>query len=565
MRPLTRRQALSWGLLAPMSLGASPAQPAAAGIKADLLVVNATILTMDESSPTASALAVSGGRILAVGSRDELMGLKGPHTEVLDLKGLTVLPGFIDAHCHPGETEELFDVNADVRTVAEIQQRLRAKAQTTPPGQWVRAFKFDDTKLADGRVLSRADLDAAVPDHPVRVDHRGGHTSWFNSRAFALAGITASTADPSNGRFYKDDHGQLQGEVAERARDVFDTVGVFASFSEDEVRTRYQQATAFFSKKLVAAGLTSVHDAWTVPEKLRAYQDSDANGELYHRATVMPVGMGERSLYALLSEAGVMSGLGNERVRIGAVKFWADGSASERTMRMSTPFVGKPNDYGILVMDQQEIHAAVERAHRHGWQVAIHANGDVAIDMVLNAYERVQSLWPLPDRRHRIEHCTYVTPALVKRIKDTGSIPTPFWTYVYYHGEKWAAYGDDKLRSFFAHRWFLDAGIKVPGASDYSPGPFEPMMALQSLVTRTDSRGHVWGANQRVSIAEALRIATINGAFASKEEHLKGSLTPGKVADFVVLGQNPLTVDPFALKDIPIVRTVVNGKTVFAA
>jgi len=316
------------------------------------------------------------------------------------------------------------------------------------------------------------------------------------------------------------------------------------------------------SQKLVSAGLTSVHDAWCVKEKLTAYQDCLADHSLLHRATAMPVGFGSESPYQHLKQAGIRTGAGNELFRIGAVKFVADGSAGERTMRMSTPFVGKPNDYGILVMDQAQIHDAVEEAHRRGWQVGIHANGDVAIDMVLNAYERVLKRWPAPDRRHRIEHCTYVTPSLVQRIKDTGSIPTPFWTYVYYHGEKWAAYDDEKMRSFFAHRWFLDAGIRVPGASDYSPGPFDPMMALQSLVTRTDSQGRAWGVNQRVTIAEALRIGTINGAYASYEEHTKGSLSVGKWADFVVLDRNPLSVDPFELKDIRVLKTVVGGRVV---
>jgi hypothetical protein len=232
-------------------------------------------------------------------------------------------------------------------------------------------------------------------------------------------------------------------------------------------------------------------------------------------------------------------------------------------MRMSTPYVGKPKDYGILTMDQKQIHEAVEDAHRHGWQVGIHANGDVTIDMVLNAYERVLREWPHPDRRHRIEHCSLVNPGLVARIRATGSIPTPFWTYVYYHGEKWKAYGEEKMRSMFAHRWFLDAGIRVPGASDYSPGPFDPMMALQSLVTRTDYAGRVWGAEQRVTLDEALRIGTINGAYASYEEDVKGSITVGKYADFVILGQDPHAVDPLRLKDIPIMRTVVGGKTVY--
>jgi hypothetical protein len=231
-------------------------------------------------------------------------------------------------------------------------------------------------------------------------------------------------------------------------------------------------------------------------------------------------------------------------------------------MRMSTPYVGT-KDYGILTMTQQEIDEAVEDGHRHNFQIGVHANGDVTIDMVLKAYEKVLHKWPDPNRRHRIEHCTLVNPELLKRIKACGCIPTPFWTYVYYHGEKWSQYGDEKLRWMFAHRSFLDNGIPVPGASDYGPGPFEPLMAIQSMVTRRDYRGREWGPNQKVTVDEALRIGTINGAYASSEEAIKGSITAGKLADFVILEKDPHDVDPNQIKDIKVVRTVVGGKTMY--
>jgi predicted amidohydrolase YtcJ len=230
-------------------------------------------------------------------------------------------------------------------------------------------------------------------------------------------------------------------------------------------------------------------------------------------------------------------------------------------MRMSTPYVGT-NDYGILTMTQKEIDEAVEDGHRHNFQIGIHANGDVTIDMVLGAYERTLQKWPDPNRRHRIEHCTLVNPGLLQRIKAPGCIPTPFWTYVYYHGEKWEHYGPE-LQSMFAHRSFLDSGIRVPGASDYGPGPFEPLMAIQSMVTRRDYRGREWGPNQKVTVDEALRIATINGAYASSEESVKGSIAEGKLADFVVLERDPHDVDPNKIKDIKVVRTVVGGKTMY--
>ena len=233
-------------------------------------------------------------------------------------------------------------------------------------------------------------------------------------------------------------------------------------------------------------------------------------------------------------------------------------------MAMSTPYEGRPDDHGILTMTQEEIYEAVEDAHRHDFQIGIHANGDLAIDMVLNAYERVLAKWPRPDARHRIEHCSLVNPDLLRRIKATGSIPTPFYTYVHYHGRKWEEYGAEKMKWMFAHRSFLDYGIPVAPASDYVPGPYEPMMALQSMVTRKDVEGRVWGANQAVTLDEAIRICTLNGAYASFEENVKGSITAGKYADFVVLGQNPHETDPDQIKEIPIARTVVGGRTMYS-
>jgi predicted amidohydrolase YtcJ len=230
---------------------------------------------------------------------------------------------------------------------------------------------------------------------------------------------------------------------------------------------------------------------------------------------------------------------------------------------MSTPFVGRPDDYGILVMQQDELYEVVELAHRNGFQIGIHANGDVAIDMVLKAYERVQEKWPRQDCRHRIEHCSLVNPELLKRIKAAGAIPTPFYTYVHYHGNKWVHYGEEKMRWMFAHGSFLEYGIPVASASDYIPGPFEPLMAIQSMVTRKDYKGRVWGPNQRITVDQALQVCTVNAARASFEEEIKGSISVGKLADFVVLAEDPHTVDPDRIKEIQIVRTVVGGRTVY--
>jgi len=441
--------------------------------------------------------------------------------------------------------------------VRELLANLRQKADKTPAGQWVTAVMFDDTKL--DVPLTRQHLDEVSKNHPIAVGHRGGHTSWYNTKAFELAGVTRNTADPDHGRFFRDDSGELTGRVAEQARNVFDKVGSRETFTPEQQRERGRNGMRHISELLTAAGLTSVHDAGADRDRILAYEDARANGELRHRACFLVRG---NSTFAGFKAAGIAYGFGDEWLRVGGVKYGADGSASERTMRMSTPYVGT-TDYGILTMTQQEIDEAVEDAHRHDFRVAIHANGDVTIDMVLKAYESVLKKYPRADTRHRIEHCSLVNPDLLRRIKAIGAIPTPFWTYAHYHGEKWKEYGPEKMQWMFAHKSFLDTGIPVPGASDYGPGPFEPLMAIQSMVTRKDFSGNVWGPRQKVSVDEALTIATINGAYASHEEQQKGTITAGKLADFVMLEKDPHLVDADQIKEIRIIRTVVGGKTVY--
>lgn len=536
---------------APMPTGAGP------GVEADLIVVNARVYTVDPQLPRAEAFAVKNGRFIAVGSSADIRNLATARTRVIDAAGMTVTPGFIDTHCHVSGVDELYSVNANLTRVRQLQSAIAQKAQATPPGFWVEAFMFDDTKL--DVELNRTHLDEVAGDHPVVVRHRGGHTSWYNTKALQLAGVTKDTKDPDHGRFFRDASGDLTGRVAELARNVFATVGQRESFTPEQQRERGRNGMRHISELLTAAGLTSVHDAGANRDRILAYEDAKANGELRHRAAFLVRGT---DTFAGFKSAGLYYGFGDEWLRVGGVKFAADGSASERTMRMSTPYVGT-NDYGILTMTQAEIHEAVEDAHRHNFRVAIHANGDVTIDMVLKAYEQVLAKYPRSDTRHRIEHCSLMNPDLLRRIKAIGAIPTPFWTYAYFHGEKWTQYGDDKMRWMFAHKSFLEYGIPVPGASDYNPGPFEPMMALQSMVTRRDGRGRVWGPNQRVTVDEALLIGTQHGAWASHEEHVKGSITAGKYADFVILGKDPHDVEPDTIKDIPIVRTVVGGRTMF--
>jgi predicted amidohydrolase YtcJ len=566
MKRLSRSEFLGFGAaIAGAGTAASTgldvfAQSLAAGaatqaVEPDLVIVNARVYTVDAAQPRAEAFAVKSGRFVAVGSSSDVRNLATARTRVVDAGGQTVTPGFIDTHCHVSGVGELYSVNANVRRVRELQANLKAKADKTPAGQWVEGIMFDDTKL--DVVLTKRFLDEVTRDHPLVVNHRGGHTSWYNSKAFELAGVTKDTPDPDHGRFFRDETGEHTGRVAELARNVFSKVGTRETFTPEQQRERGRSGMRYISELLTAAGLTSVHDAGAGRDRILAYEDAKANGELRHRAAFLVRGA---ETFAGFKAAGVYYGFGDEWLRVTGVKFAADGSASERTMRMSTPYVGT-NDYGILTMTQKEIDEAVEDAWRHNFRIAVHANGDVTIDMVLKAYERVQKDWPRPDPRNRIEHCSLVNPELLGRIKTAGVVPTPFWTYAHYHGEKWKEYGDEKMNWMFAHKSFLEYGIRVPGASDYGPGPFEPLMALQSMVTRKDFNGNVWGPRQRVTLDEALTIATLNGAYASHEESVKGSITAGKYADFVILEKDPHDVSPDEIKNIKVIRTVVGGRT----
>lgn len=530
----------------------------AAPARADLIVINANVISMDPRVQNATALAVQGSTLIAVGSNDEIEQFAGNGTRKFDASGLTLAPGFIDSHSHPLMANEASGVNVNLRRIDQVKAVLSAKADDTPADMWVEGIMYDDTKFEEGRPLNRWDLDEAVPDHPVFIGHRGGHTAVVNSKAFEVAGVTIDTEDPTGGKFYRED-GELTGKVAELALAVFRNSG---SWPVVDRATRRQAAT-LISKRMAAAGLTSTTDAYGDLNGLTAYQDALAADELHFRLSFMPGG--HSNVYAGLKRAGIQSGFGNNMLRIGAVKFGADGSASERTMRMSTPYAGREDDYGILTMTQEGIEAAVDDAVAHGFRIGIHANGDVTIDMVLRAYERVLKGWTGPNPRFRIEHCSLVNDNLLRRIKACGAIPTPFYTYAHYHGNKWVDYGEEKMQWMFAHRSFMDAGIPVAPASDFTPGPYEPMMALQSMVTRKDTQGRVWGDRQRISIEQALQVCTINGAYASFEEGSKGSLTPGKLADFVLLSQDPRATDPEALQEIQVLQTVLGGRVTFEA
>ena len=534
---------------------------------ADLAVVNAKVYTVDDRAPRAEAFAVKGGRFMAVGSTAEMRGLIGKGTQTYDAKQMTIVPGFIDTHNHaPGEVlvYEVLVGNpyvVEFVTIASIVDKLKAKARETPAGMWVSGYFFDDTKVKDNRLINVHDLDEVSKDHPVAVHHRGGHTSFYNSKAFEMAGITKATPNPPGGTYDHDANGELNGRVTDRATGALNRVGAHPTFSAEQREQRAREGLAFISKQFVRYGLTSVHHEGG---NLGALQAIRADGKLLHRVSYEASG----NVLDAMINAGIKTGFGDDWVKLGATsEHTVDGSFSERTMALSTPYAGVEPPYkGNITETQDTLNAWAEHVHRAGIQLNCHANGDVAIDMTLTAYEHAQKAFPArTDARPKITHCTLINDDLIKRMKVLGLVPAPFTSYAYYNTDKFKYYGEELMKRCMAYRTFIDNGITAAAGSDFSPGPFDARMGIQGMVTRTGWDGGKWGLNQRVSVDEALRINTLNGAYNSHEESIKGSITPGKLADFVVMSEDMHTIDHEKIKDIVIVKTVVGGATVYAA
>ena len=525
--------------------------------KADLILYNADIITVNPNQPSAEAIAISGDKIIGVGSNEDIMNLSSAYTKKINIGGKIITPGFIDAHSHPSGAgrSHLRNVDCDLRSIEEIKNAIFERSKKTPKGEWISGFKYDDTKTKEKRYINNIDLDEVSPDHPVIIFHRGGHTAYVNSLALKIAGIDEETPDPKGGNIERDpETGNLNGRLLETA-----TYLVEKFIPNQFTRSDYQAGVKLISEMLSKSGITSVTDAGTSVKSLQSFEDSYNSGELKTRVYCMIRG------YAFdeVNDSGKKTGFGDEWVKIGALKLVCDGSISERTARLSEPYIGRPDYYGIIINNEDEIFDQAIKAHLNDWQIAVHANGDVGIDITLKVFERLQKEKKRIDPRFRIEHCTIINKSLVQRIKELEVIPNPFSTYVYFHGEKMKEYGKERLENMFAVRSFLDAGIPVTQTSDYPPGPFEPMMAIQSSVTRTDYTGEVWGPSQKISVEEAIKVATINGAYASYEENIKGSIEIGKLADLTILGQDPRETDPMRIINIPVERTMVGGKWVY--
>lgn len=511
------------------------------------------------------AFATAGEWIVAGGSLAELRA-RFPGDEVIELDGV-VVPGFNDAHAHLAmAAEDVLHLDfsiKSVRSLAEIKAKIRSEAATRPKGEWIRGSRYDDAKMAEGRMLSRADLDEAAPDHPVLVIHVAGHWGVANSRALALGGVDEASQAPQGGAFGRDAAGRLNGVLYEQA--IFDFaypsvarngVSVAPASTLDERVDGLRRAQTMF----VAAGITSLGDALCGPNELALFDEARRRGALAIRLNAMLA----IDHYDKLKALGIRTGLGDTRLRIGGIKAFVDGAIGGRTCLLEDPFEG--TDYhGMQTTPTPELREIVRQVHEDGNRLCIHCNGDRALRILLDQFEAAAGASPRPGLRHRIEHCSVVDEDILRRIKRLGACAIPFAGYVAYHGGKLAEwYGKQRLERMFAHNWFLREGITVAGSSDYPCGPFEPLYGMQSMVTRRGDDGAELGVSQKISPAQALAVYTLGSADAAGDAHVKGRLAPGYLADFVVLDDDPLAVAPERIARVGVRATYVGAERVWS-
>ena len=526
----------------------------------------ARILTLagpdDRADPEVEAMATAGEHVVDVGDLADLRD-RFPTADVVDLGGALVVPGLNDAHCHPSVTAAgrlHVDVSPGaVDDTADVTRVLTERARATPPGSWVVGAGYVPPRA--GPRIDRAVLDAISTEHPVAVVLTHLHTAIANTAALARAGVGEDTADPVGGRLGRDAAGRLDGWLYELA--FLDPYFAAPPWIDEPDTDAALGALVAENQRLHSLGLTSYCDAIVSPSSWRLYQLARARDLLTPR-----VGTLLWSPYAdLARELGVTAGLGDQRLRHVGIKMMYDGALSGGTCLATLPYAAADGDeHGMRLADPDAFRELVRAVHTSGGRVCVHANGDAAIAAVLDAIEAAQAEMPSPTSvSHRIEHCSMTDPDTVRRLAAARVVAVPFGQFIAHHGDRLIEiYGRERAARLLAHRSLLDAGVTVAGSSDHPAGPLDPLLALQSLVTRTTATGQVLGPEERLDARQALAVYTVGSAHATGEAALKGRLVPGLLADFTVLDRDILAVDPATIADTGVVSTWVGAQCVWS-
>lgn len=548
---------VSGAILAALTLASvsarQPAQPA------DTILVNGHVITVDARFSIAQAVAIAGGRFTAVGTSDRVRALAGPSTRVIDLRGRTVIPGLADGHLHDAGGGPGVDLSR-ARSIADVLAAVAARVKIAAPGEVIVSNSdWHEAQLREHRLPYRRDLDTVSASHPV-VLVRGGHEYILNSAALGHWGITRDTPQPPGGRITRGDDGELNGELVDRAK---------ALVQLPPPPPLTADALAAQHRTLNAAGLTSIRYPGASVEQFRLLQDMEKRGVLTMRVNQLlrlPADSGD-AMRAAVSASGVRPDEGDEWVRIGGMKLGVDGGFEGGWMRepYAEPWGERGTYRGVNTLKQDAYTSVVKELNRLGWRVATHAVGDAAIDEVLAAYEAANAEQSIVGKRWTIEHGFIPQTDQFPRMKALDLVISA-QDHLYLAGPSLVAYwGPQRAAWTTPMRAYLDRGFVVAGGTDSAVVPYPPLWTIYHFVSRRTISGGVLGADQKITRQEAIRVSTINNAYLTFEEKLKGSIEPGKLADLVVLPGNILTCPEVQIEQMRVAMTMVGGRVVYEA
>lgn len=540
-----------------MVMTTAQSQPAA-----DLIITNAKVWTGDKSHPKADSVAILGDRIVAVGSSAEAGAWRGARTKVIDAQGKLLLPGFNDSHVHFAEGGRQLDAVqlTDVTSAQEFVRRIAERAKATPKGEWILNGDWDETKWNPPTLPTKEMIDPVTLDTPVFVSRYDGHMALANSVAIKLAGVTAATPDPAGGQIVRDTQGNLTGAFKDAAMGLIYKV-VPSPNHEQRVRA-VKRALAHAA----SVGVTSVQNMDPDYADIAVYAELLDRGELTTRIYAAPLitdGAADQA------KIGIRHAFGSSYLRIGAVKGFADGSLGSRTAYFFEPFSDQPNNRGLLADEMQPLSAMRERmmtADAAGIQLCTHAIGDAAISAVLDLYADVVKAHGESDRRLRIEHAQHMAAKDFDRFAQLHVIAS-MQPYHAIDDGRWAEarIGHDRASRTYAFRTFMNHGVRLAFGTDWDVAPLNPMLGLYAAVTRATLDGknpNGWFPEQKLTIAEAVEAYTMGSAYAEFQEMEKGSITPGKLADMVILSDDIFSIDPVKIRDVRVLTTIVGGRIV---
>jgi predicted amidohydrolase YtcJ len=533
---------------------------------ADLIINNAKVWTVDKAHPTAQAVAVLGDRIVAVGSNADLEALRGRDTKVIDAGGKLLLPGFNDAHVHfvvGGRSLDAVQLN-DATSLEEFTYRVQERAKVTPKGEWIKSGDWDETKWTPAKPPTKDAIDSFTPDTPVFLDRYDGHMALANSVALRLAGITSQTPDPPGGVIVRDTQGNPTGALKDAAKDL--VIKIIPPLSHDQRLQIMRRALAYAS----SLGVTSVQDMNDERDDslaaIRAYGELLQSGELTTRVYVAPAISDVQDQ----AKIGIRHAFGSSFLRIGALKGFADGSLGSGTAYLFEPYSDDPNNSGLLGKQMQPLSQMRDwmmQADAAGLQICTHAIGDRAISTVLDLYTDVVKAHHGMERRFRIEHAQHMAAKDFARFAQLDVIAS-VQPYQAIDDGRWAEarIGHDRASRTYAFRTFLNHGVHLAFGTDWDVASLNPMLTVYAAVTRATLDGKNpdgWFPEQKLTVAEAVEAYTTGSAYAEFQEKEKGSITPGKLADMVLLSDDIFSIDPAKIRDVKVLKTIVGGKVVW--